>query len=127
MTTPRILMVDDELELISATAERLALRGFEVETATSGREALRRIVESTFSILLVDVKMPGMSGLDVLEEVKRSQPDLPVVLFTGHGSLAAAEMGLKHGAVDYILKPVNIDSMIETINKAISGKGSEES
>lgn len=118
MTHGVILMVDDEPELITAMAERMTLRGYTVETATNGEDALRRIAPESHSLLLVDLKMPGLGGLDVLREARRIDPELPVVLFTGHTSQADAERGIKLGAAAYLVKPVDFDSLIATVERS---------
>jgi len=118
----RILLVDDEADLVSTMAERLALRGFQVETATSASDALRYVAEDDFSVLILDVKMPGISGLELIVEIKRRHPHLPVILFTGHGSAQDAEKGIQEGAFDYLTKPIDIDELIETIRKAAAGR-----
>lgn len=114
----RVLIVDDEEDLVSTMAERLELRGFEVETATSGTDALTHVGKSDFSVLLVDVKMPGVGGLELMAEIKRDHPDLPVILFTGHTSVADAERGIQEGAFGYLMKPIDIDRLIEKIRNA---------
>jgi DNA-binding NtrC family response regulator len=114
----RVLIVDDEEDLVSTMAERLELRGFEVETATSGTDALAHVGKSDFSVLLVDVKMPGVGGLELMAEIKRDHPDLPVILFTGHTSVADAERGIQEGAFGYLMKPIDIDTLIEKIRNA---------
>jgi DNA-binding NtrC family response regulator len=114
----RILIVDDEEDLVSILAERLTLRGFHVEAATCGADALRHIREDDFSVLVLDVKMPGIDGLALLAEVKQRHPDLPVILFTGHGSVADAEKGMEQGAFDYVMKPIDIDELIAKIRAA---------
>jgi DNA-binding NtrC family response regulator len=121
MEQARILIVDDEEDLISTMAERLELRGFQVETATSGTDALRLVGDSVFSVLILDVKMPGIGGLELMTRIKQEQPDLPVILFTGHSSLADAQKGTQEGACAYLLKPIKIDKLIDTIRNAIGG------
>ncbi len=115
----RILLVDDEEDFVSTLAERLVLRGFQAEVVTSGMDALRHVGEEDFSVLILDVKMPGIDGLGVMAEVKRKRPDLPVILLTGHGSVADAETGMKEGAFDYLMKPIDIDELIEKIKNAV--------
>ena len=115
----RILLVDDEEDFASTLAERLGLRGFQAEVATSGMDALRHVREGDFSVLILDVKMPGMDGLGLMAEVKRKRPDLPVILLTGHGSVANAKTGMKEGAFDYLMKPIDIDQLIEKIRDAV--------
>jgi DNA-binding NtrC family response regulator len=118
----RVLIVDDEEDLVSTMAERLELRGFEVETATSGTDALAHVGKSDFSVLLVDVKMPGVGGLELMAEIKRDHPDLPVILFTGHTSVADAERGIQEGAFGYLTKPIDIDRLIEKIRNAAGAR-----
>jgi len=118
----RILLVDDEEDLVSAMAERLALRGFQVQTATRAAEALGHLDENPFDVLILDVKMPGISGLSLMAEMKRKHPHLPVILFTGHGSVADAEQGMQEGAFDYLMKPIDVEELIEKIRSAAGSK-----
>ena len=118
----KILIVDDEEDLTSTMVDRLELRGFQVESATSGIEALQRVTETDFGVLVLDVKMPGVDGLQVMAEVKRRQLDLPVILLTGHGSTRDAERGLREGAFDYLMKPIDIDTLVEKIRSAAGDK-----
>jgi len=118
----RILLVDDEADLVSALAERLALRGFQVQTATSAPAAQQLLREGEFDVLILDVKMPGTGGLKLLAEIKQKRPDLPAILFTGHGSVADAERGMQEGAFDYLVKPVQVDDLVETIYRAAGRK-----
>ena len=115
----RILLVDDEEDFASTLAERLVLRGFQAQVATSGIDALRHVGEEDFSVLILDVKMPGIDGLGVMAEVKRKRPDLPIILLTGHGAVTNAKTGMKEGAFDYLIKPIDIDELIETIRNAV--------
>lgn len=123
----RILLVDDEEDLVGAMAERLALRGFLVETATSASDALRRLHEDPFDVLILDVKMPGIGGLNLMAEMKRKRPDLPVILFTGHGSVADAERGMQQGAFDYLMKPIEVDELVGKIRHAAASKKESDS
>ena len=116
----RILLVDDEEDFASTLAERLELRGFQAEVATSGIDALEHVGEDDFSVLILDVKMPGIDGLGVMAEVKRKRPELPIILLTGHGAIASAETGMKEGAFDYLMKPVDLETLIEKIRDAAS-------
>ncbi len=118
----RVLIVDDEEELVSAMAQRLAFRGFHVAAATSGAEALTHLREGDFGVLLLDVRMPGTGGLKLMAQIKGQYPDLPVILFTGHGSAADAERGVQEGAFDYLMKPIDIDQLVEKIYSAAGTK-----
>jgi DNA-binding response OmpR family regulator len=114
----KILLVDDEQEFVATLAERLRLRGFHVEATSTGADALQRVREDGFSILILDVKMPGIGGLQLLSQVKATHPDLPIILLSGHDSVADAKNGLGEGAFDYLVKPVNIDELTEKIGSA---------
>jgi DNA-binding NtrC family response regulator len=118
----RILLVDDEEDLVFAMAERLTLRGFQVEVATRADDAMRRLHDCPFDVLILDVKMPGIGGLTLMAEAKQEHPDLPVFLFTGHGSVADAQRGVQEGAFDYLMKPIDLDQLVETIGLAAGTK-----
>ena len=100
-----ILIVDDELIMRESLAGWLQRDGHEVETAASGEEALKKVEEKRYDILLVDIKMEGISGLDVLKQVKEDDPDIAVVMITAYGSISTAIDAMKSGAQDYLLKP----------------------
>jgi DNA-binding NtrC family response regulator len=123
MEAIRVLIVDDEEELASTLAERLVLRGFQVESATSGTEALKLARQSDFNVVIADVKMPGIDGLDLMAEIKRDDPELQVILITGHGSVAEAERGKRAGAFEYVMKPIDIDALVEKIRNAARKEG----
>lgn len=114
----RLLIVDDEEDFLSALAQRLEFRGFRVEAASSGSDALARVGEEGFHVLVLDVKMPGIDGLELMAQIKAKHACLPVILLTGHGSVADAERGIEQGAFDYLMKPIDIDELIEKIRKA---------
>ena len=119
MEPMRILLVDDEQDFASTLAERLQLRGIQAEVATTGTDALKHVRENDFRAMILDIKMPGIDGLGLLAEIKRKRPDLPVILLTGHGSVSSVASGMKEGASDYLMKPVDIDELIEKINFSI--------
>jgi DNA-binding response OmpR family regulator len=118
----RVLLVDDEKEFVSTLAERLALRGIVVDVANSGEEAIQRIAEATPQVVVLDLMMPGMSGLAVLDQIKTEHPDVKVILLTGMGSVGDGIKGKKMGAFDYLMKPLEIEGLIKTIREAIIGK-----
>jgi len=127
MEQPKILIVDDEEDLTSTMVERLELRGFQVEATTSGIDALKRVSETDFGVLILDVKMPGIDGLQLMAEIKRQHLDLPVILLTGHGSAADAERGVTEGAFDYLMKPIALETLVEKIRSAIGSKEGSKS
>jgi DNA-binding NtrC family response regulator len=122
MALLKLLIVDDEEELVAALAERLSLRGLEVQVATSGEEALRLVGSDGFDVVVADVKMPGIGGLQLTATIQREHPDLPVILFTGHSSVADAELGMQQGAFEYVMKPIDIDVLIDKIRSAAAWK-----
>ena len=118
MESLRVLIVDDEVELVQALVERLDLRGIAAVGVNSGAEALERLQSDTFDVLLLDVKMPGMGGLEVIREVKLLMPELQVVLLSGHSALESATEGIRLGAFEYLIKPVNIDDLCNILREA---------
>ena len=119
MNPMRILLVDDEEELVSALCERLQMRGYEAEYTLSGADAVRRVRENTYDVAVIDVMMPDMNGLETLVNIKKLRPDVKVILLTGRSDEDDSRAGLKHGAFDYIIKPVNIARLIELMHNAV--------
>lgn len=119
MNSTKILIVDDELIMRESLAGWLERDGHFVKTARSGEEALEKLKESRFDILLVDIKMEGISGLDVLRTVKESDPDVAVVMITAYGSIPTAIEAMKKGAYDYMLKPFDPNELGVLIEKII--------
>jgi DNA-binding NtrC family response regulator len=117
----RVLIVDDEEELVSALVERLNLRGFQARGVTTGMAALEYLQDESCDVVLLDVKMPGLGGLEVIRRIKDMKPRLQVVLLTGHGSVETVEEGMSLGAFDYLMKPVKIDSLTRVLEAAASG------
>lgn len=120
-----MLLVDDEEELVTTLAERLELRGYQVDALTSGAEALAHIEKMEFDVAVVDLKMPGVGGIEVLDGIKKAQPNLPVILLTGHGLANEGKAGLEHGAAGYLFKPVQIDVLMQTMSDVVGGKANE--
>ncbi|UCF94497.1 MAG: sigma-54-dependent Fis family transcriptional regulator [Desulfobacterales bacterium] len=119
MNSTKILIVDDELIMRESLAGWLERDGHSVQTAPSGEEALQRLKETRFDILLVDIKMEGMSGLEVLRHVKANDPDVAVVMITAYGSIPTAIEAMKNGAYDYMLKPFDPSELGVLIEKII--------
>ncbi len=114
-----LLLVDDEAEFVSTLAERLSFRGIDVRTAQDGEEALRLTAEEVPQVVVLDVMMPGLGGLEVLKRMKSQYPELPVILLTGHASAGDGEAGLRYGAFDYLIKPLDIDVLLTKIREAV--------
>jgi two-component system, OmpR family, response regulator len=119
MGKPKVLLVDDEMEFVSTLAERLSLRGFDARMALSGEEALRLVASDPPQVVVLDTMMPGTRGLDVLKRLKREYPEIEVILLTGNISTTDGAEGMRHGAFDYLFKPLSIDELVETLRKAM--------
>jgi two-component system OmpR family response regulator len=114
----RVLIVDDETELVSTLVERLEIRGVEADGATDAQQALALAGENTYDVAVLDVKMPGMDGLELIRHLHKEQPELCVILLTGHGAAENVEKGLQYGAVDCLMKPVDIEVLLDVLNRA---------
>ena len=123
----RVLIVDDETDFLASTETVLKRRGFVVRTAASGEDALGVLREHPVDVAVVDVKMPGMSGIALLDRAKKLQPRIEVVLLTGHAAPPAAVQGMKHGAFDFVLKPIDTDELVAKIRAAAERKRADES
>jgi len=123
---PAVLIVDDESTIIDSLEGILSDDGFEVMHAFNGYEALKKIDAHSPDIVLLDIWMPGMDGIDTLKEIKQHHPSLPVVMITGHGSIESAVDATKSGAFDFLEKPLSIDKVILTINNALNFRKLEE-
>ncbi len=123
MNKIRILLVDDEEEFTSTLSERLELRGHDTVTAGDGEAGLQCLAGEAFDIVILDLMMPGLGGLETLKRIKGETPDLPVILLTGHGSTREGMEGMRLGAYDYLMKPLNIDELLEKIVGATAGTG----
>ncbi|MFC1516666.1 sigma-54-dependent transcriptional regulator [Thermodesulfobacteriota bacterium] len=119
MSSTKILIVDDELVMRESLAGWLERDGHETDTAASGQEALTKLKASKYDILLVDIQMEGLSGLDVLRHVKEDDPDVAVVMITAYGSISTAIEAMKNGAYDYLLKPFDPDALGVLIDKIV--------
>jgi DNA-binding NtrC family response regulator len=122
----RVLIVDDEEELVHALVERLQLREIDAQGVTAGAEALERIRSEQFAVVLLDVKMPGLGGLKVIKEIKQQWPRLQVILLTGHSSAEDAQNGKDLGAYEYLQKPVNIEDLCKFLRAACSQPETQE-
>lgn len=118
MSAPSILLVDDEVEFTAFLAKLLRRRGFDVEVASSGEAALELARNKPFDAALLDVKMAGMDGLQVLAELRRVSPRTRVIMLTGHLSPTEEQSGLATGAFAYLLKPHPVDALIQHIAAA---------
>lgn len=119
----KVLLVDDEEELVQALAERLEIRGFEVSCALSGEAAVEGLRTDPPDLMVLDLKMPGMDGMEVLRHVRRAHPGIHVIMLTGHGSEKDAETAWTLGVFDYLQKPVDIAVLVSSLKRAAQLKG----
>jgi len=120
----KILLVDDEREFVDLLAKRLGNRDLLVECSYTGEEALNTLGEEHFDVVVLDVKMPGMDGVTVLKKIKDIDPDIDVILLTGHATLDTAVEGMKFDAFDYLVKPIEIDQLVQKLKDAFYKKSS---
>jgi len=123
---PSILIVDDEVSILRSLSGILSDEGFETLTATNGYEALKILESESPDLVLLDIWMPGMDGIDTLKEIKKNHPGLAVIMITGHGTIETAVNSTKIGAYDFIEKPISIDKVIVSINNALNFRRLEE-
>jgi len=114
----RVLLVDDEKEFVNSLAERLRIRNVDVSVAFSGEDALGQLDEFNFDVVILDVNMPGLSGIDTLKEIKKKKPITEVLMLTGQGTIDTAIEGMKQGALDFLIKPCELDKLMEKIKNA---------
>ena len=115
----KVLLVDDEVEFATTLAERLTLRGIEAVTVHDGEAALQRIAADPPQIVVLDMMMPGLGGLEVLRLIKKNHPGIPVILLTGRGSTKEGIDGMDLGAHDFLMKPVKIEALVEKMKEAV--------
>jgi CheY-like chemotaxis protein len=116
---PRVLLVDDEPVFLDSMSKVLRARGFEVGAVGGGVEALEELRFHPYDVVILDLKMPGMDGIAVLERIRKMEPAPPVILLSGHAELSKATEAMKRGAVDYILKPARVDKLCERIQASL--------
>lgn len=119
MTSKPILIVDDEAIVRESIADWLKDAGYQVVTAESGEEALELIEKQDFSVLVLDVRLPGKTGITVLKEVKALRPDIKSIIITAYPSTELAEEAMKLGAVDYLIKPIAPDELERLIRETL--------
>ena len=127
MSIANVLLVDDEVSFVETFSERLELRDFEISKAFSGEEALEVLDENkNIEIVILDVKMPGMDGIETLTVIKRKYPLVEVMMLSGHADVTSAIDGMKQGAFDYLMKPVDMDQIITKVTEAVAKKRQHE-
>ena len=128
MAIANVLLVDDEVPFVETMTKRLSKRDLQVTTAFSGAEALEKLgqKESHVEVVILDVKMPGMDGIETLREIKRRHPLVEVVMLTGHATVETAIEGMKLGAFDYLMKPCDMEVLVSKVGGAASRKREQE-
>ena len=114
----KVLLVDDEADFLATLAERLETRGLKVDTATSGEDAVTKAEGEGFDLIILDLSMPGIDGLETLKRIKAKQPEAEIIMLTGQGSIRTSIEAMKLGAEDFLQKPVNITELMDKISEA---------
>jgi two-component system response regulator CpxR len=122
----KVLLVDDEPQFVETLAQRLETRGFVADTALEGDRCLAILKDKDMDVVVLDVQMPGRSGIDTLKEIKKLRPLTEVIMLTGHATVETAIDGMKLGAYDYLMKPTEIDDLVTKINRAHDRKAEQE-
>ena len=130
LVPPSVLLVDDEASFVATLSKRIAKRDLKVTTAYSGPEALDQLASgggvAAFDVVILDVKMPGMGGMETLACIKKAHPNIEVIMLTGHATVESAIDGMKAGAFDYLMKPCEIDLLLAKIDRAVIKKREHE-
>ena len=122
----KILIVDDEKDFVEMFSLRLTRQGEKVSAAYSGQEALDLLEKTPIDVVILDIRMPGMDGIETLKKIKASHPLVEVILLTGHGSTETAVEGMKEGAFDYLMKPADFDDISKKLTNAWKRKDEQE-
>jgi two-component system NtrC family response regulator/two-component system response regulator AtoC len=115
----KVLVVDDEEDLVYTLAERLEFRGMVADAAINGTEAIKKMEKNKYDVTIIDMKMPGLNGIELLNIARHLQPSTKIILVTGHGTVEEGTKSKALGATDYLVKPIKINQLIEKINSAI--------
>jgi len=115
----RILVIDDEQSIRNSLKEVLEYEKYEVDLATEGREGLEMFEKNKYDVVLCDIKMPKMDGIEVLEEIFEQTTDVPIIMISGHGNIDTAVESIKKGAYDFIEKPLDLNRLLITIKNAL--------
>ena len=121
-----VLVVDDEKDFVEMLSLRLQEVGEKVSTAYSGKECLETLEKTNIDVVILDIKMPGMDGMETLREIKKRFPIIEVIMLTGHGSAETAVEGMKSGAFDYLMKPADFDDLTAKLEGARKRKDEQE-
>ena len=126
MTEFRVLLVDDEPDFLETLVKRLKKRKLEVFAASNGQDALNLLKETPVDVVVLDVKMPDMDGIETLRQIKKIRSGVEVIMLTGHASVEVAIQGMELGAFDYLMKPMDIDELLYKLQDAYKKKWCRE-
>jgi len=115
---PNVLLVDDEEKFLDVLSKRLGTRGIDADTATSGEEALIKIRDKNVDVIILDVMMPGIGGIETLKRIRKENPEVQIIMLSGQGTIDKAINAMKEGAIDFLEKPADIEKLLEKIENA---------
>jgi DNA-binding NtrC family response regulator len=121
-----VLLVDDEIEFLETLVKRMKKRNVNVFGVKSGEEALKFLEQNPLDVVVLDVRMPGMDGIETLREIKKRHPLVEVIMLTGHANMEVAVQGMELGAFDYLMKPMDIDDLLYKVQDAQKKKSIQE-
>jgi DNA-binding NtrC family response regulator len=119
MDQPHVLIVDDEENIRLTLSQALTTLAADIDTAASGQEALAKVEDRTFSVILLDLRMPGMDGMQVLERLRESRPEIPVIIITAHGTIESAVDAMQMGAIEFLQKPFLPDDVRRLVSRVL--------
>jgi DNA-binding NtrC family response regulator len=122
MENIQVLLVDDEVEFLETLMKRLRKRNVHITGVKSGQEALSMLEQQPMDVVILDVRMPGMDGIEALREIKKRHPLIEVIMLTGHANVEVAVQGMELGAFDYLMKPMDIDALLYKLEDAYKKK-----
>jgi DNA-binding NtrC family response regulator len=122
MEAIQVMLVDDEVEFLETLIKRMKKRNVDITGVKSGEEALLALDQNQVDVVILDVRMPGMDGIQALREIKRRHPLIEVIMLTGHASVEVAVQGMELGAFDYLMKPIDIDELLYKVEDAHKNK-----
>ncbi len=117
-----VLLVDDEVDYVETLAERLTARGMKVQTATNGKDAIEKAKTTFFDAIVLDYAMPGLDGIETLKQIRQINPNIQVIMLTGHATVDTGVQAIKEGATDLLQKPVDFQKLVDKIGEAAAQK-----
>jgi DNA-binding response OmpR family regulator len=123
---PRLLLVDDEEMFLEYLSKRLITLHYDVTKSLTGEEALEKVGDGDFDVVILDILMPGIDGIETLSEIKKIKPLTEVIMLTGHASQESGIEGMRLGAYDYLMKPCDTEELVSKINNAYKRKAEQE-